>query len=63
MPLITDLRGSLVVGEYSKQLPFDPKRFFVIFDVPTIEVRGEHAHKIQHQISGLPEGHLPGSRG
>ncbi len=50
MPLIEDLRGSLTYGEYDKQLPFIPKRFFVIFDVPSKEVRGEHAHKTLHEF-------------
>ncbi|KAF0109270.1 MAG: fdtC fdtA [Anaerolineaceae bacterium] len=50
LPLITDLRGDLIFGEYDKHLPFIPKRFFVISKVPTLEVRGEHAHKQQHQL-------------
>lgn len=50
LPHIVDLRGSLTFGEYDKHLPFDPKRYFVIFDVPSIEVRGEHAHRQQHQF-------------
>jgi acetyltransferase-like isoleucine patch superfamily enzyme/dTDP-4-dehydrorhamnose 3,5-epimerase-like enzyme len=50
LPHIVDLRGSLTFGEYDKHLPFHPKRYFVIFDVPTIEVRGEHAHRKQHQF-------------
>lgn len=50
LPHIVDLRGSLTFGEYSQHLPFNPKRFFVIYDVPTVEVRGEHAHKEQHQL-------------
>jgi len=45
LPLVNDLRGNLSVGEYSKDLPFIAKRYFVVFDVPTKEVRGEHAHK------------------
>ncbi len=45
LPLITDIRGDLIFGEYKDQLPFTPVRFFVIFGVPTKEVRGEHAHK------------------
>jgi len=49
LPRIIDLRGSLSFGEYDKHLPFAPKRYFVIFDVPSAEVRGEHAHRIQHQ--------------
>lgn len=50
LPRIVDLRGSLSFGEYDKHLPFAPQRYFVIFDVPSIEVRGEHAHREQHQF-------------
>jgi len=50
LPRILDLRGGLSFGEYDKQLPFIPKRYFVIFDVPSMEVRGEHAHREQHQF-------------
>lgn len=50
LPLITDLRGSLSFGEYSQHLPFSPRRYFVIFGVPSTEARGEHAHKEQHQF-------------
>lgn len=45
-----DLRGSLSVGEFSKDLPFAPKRYFLVFDVPSKETRGEHAHRICHQL-------------
>ncbi|MGH9800560.1 MAG: sugar 3,4-ketoisomerase, partial [Blastocatellia bacterium] len=31
-------------------LPFEPKRFFTVFDVPGREVRGEHAHRALHQF-------------
>ena len=43
--LINDLRGSLSVGEFNKEIPFIPKRYFTVFGVPSREVRGEHAHK------------------
>lgn len=49
-PLITDLRGTLTFGEYAQHLPFQPLRYFVIFDVPNVEVRGEHAHHKLHQL-------------
>lgn len=49
-PTIRDLRGSLVAHETGKGLPFVPARCFVVFDVPTKEVRGEHAHKQCHQM-------------
>lgn len=44
-PLFSDLRGDLSVGEFEKNVPFSPKRYFLIFSVPTAETRGEHAHK------------------
>ena len=50
LPRIVDLRGGLSFGEYDQHLPFLPKRYFVIYDVPSIEVRGEHAHREQHQF-------------
>lgn len=45
LPLIEDLRGALTFGEINQHLPFEPKRFFIVFDVPSREVRGEHAHR------------------
>jgi UDP-2-acetamido-3-amino-2,3-dideoxy-glucuronate N-acetyltransferase len=45
LPRIVDLRGSLTFGEIDKHLPFIPKRYFVISNVPSMEVRGEHAHR------------------
>ena len=39
------MRGSLTFAEYGQYLPFVPQRFFLVFDVLSREVRGEHAHK------------------
>lgn len=50
LPHIVDMRGSLSVAEIGKQLPFEPKRYFLVFDVPSTEVRGEHAHKTLQQF-------------
>lgn len=50
LPSVVDIRGALSFGEYDKHLPFLPKRYFVIYSVPTKEVRGEHAHKKNHQF-------------
>lgn len=44
VPNHTDLRGSLAAGEVDADFPFAPRRFFVVFDVPSQHVRGEHAH-------------------
>lgn len=40
-----DMRGALVAGETTRHLPFQPRRFFVVHDVPSQEVRGAHAHR------------------
>jgi len=45
LALVSDLRGNLSVGEFEKDIPFKAKRYFLVFDVPTAETRGEHAHK------------------
>jgi UDP-2-acetamido-3-amino-2,3-dideoxy-glucuronate N-acetyltransferase len=45
MRRITDLRGSLTVGDVERELPFIPRRYFIVFGVPSRELRGEHAHK------------------
>jgi acetyltransferase-like isoleucine patch superfamily enzyme len=46
----TDMRGSLVSAEFGAQLPFVPQRFFAVFDVPSADVRGAHAHRTCHQV-------------
>jgi UDP-2-acetamido-3-amino-2,3-dideoxy-glucuronate N-acetyltransferase len=50
LPVIRDMRGSVSVGEVERHVPFVPKRYFLVFDVPGREVRGEHAHKTCHQF-------------
>lgn len=50
LPKVVDLRGGLTFGEFDRHLPFLPRRYFVILDVPSKEVRGEHAHRKQHQF-------------
>jgi UDP-2-acetamido-3-amino-2,3-dideoxy-glucuronate N-acetyltransferase len=49
-PQIPDIRGSLTVGEFEQSIPFIPKRYFMVFDVPSKETRGEHAHHVCHQF-------------
>src|SRR6516165_3013529 len=49
-PWIKDMRGDLTVAEFETDLPFRPKRYFTVFGVPSREVRGEHAHKVCHQL-------------
>jgi UDP-2-acetamido-3-amino-2,3-dideoxy-glucuronate N-acetyltransferase len=50
LKVVTDMRGSLTAGEFEREIPFVPRRYFVVFDVPTREVRGEHAHKRCNQF-------------
>jgi UDP-2-acetamido-3-amino-2,3-dideoxy-glucuronate N-acetyltransferase len=47
---VEDKRGDLSAGEFARDIPFIPKRYFFILDVPEPEVRGEHAHKLCHQF-------------
>ena len=50
MHSIYEARGHLTVGEIGKGMPFAPRRFFVISDVPDEGIRGEHAHRALHQL-------------
>lgn len=50
LPLVQDLRGNLSFAEVEKHLPFAVKRYFVIWDVPSKDVRGEHAHRTLEQF-------------
>ncbi len=50
LPLVEDLRGQLSFGEVARPVPFEVKRYFLVFQVPTEEVRGEHAHRTQQQF-------------
>ena len=50
LPRFTDARGTLVFGQAGDQLPFAPRRFFTISDVPEGAARGAHAHRIVHQF-------------
>lgn len=50
LPIIPDLRGSLSFAEYGQYLPFVPRRYFLVYDVQSREVRGEHAHKELQQF-------------
>lgn len=47
---VPDMRGSLSVGEFERDIPFVPRRYFLVFDVPSQKTRGEHAHKECHQF-------------
>jgi acetyltransferase-like isoleucine patch superfamily enzyme/dTDP-4-dehydrorhamnose 3,5-epimerase-like enzyme len=44
-PVIQDLRGDLIVGEFTRHIPFPVRRYFLVFNVQSQEIRGEHAHR------------------
>lgn len=47
---VSDLRGNLSVGEFPNDVPFPVQRYFLVYDVPSAETRGEHAHRECHQF-------------
>jgi acetyltransferase-like isoleucine patch superfamily enzyme/dTDP-4-dehydrorhamnose 3,5-epimerase-like enzyme len=42
---VVDLRGSLTAVNFSSDLPFVPRRVFAVTQVPSKDIRGEHAHR------------------
>lgn len=50
LPKIIDSRGNLTFIEENKQIPFEIKRAYYIYDVPGGEIRGSHAFRCQHEI-------------
>ena len=50
LPQVDDLRGNLSFGEIGEQVPFAVKRYFVVYGVPSKNIRGEHAHRALHQF-------------
>ena len=50
MPRVDDMRGALTFAETQSNIPFEIKRFFLVYEVPSSEVRGEHAHRTLHQF-------------
>jgi dTDP-4-dehydrorhamnose 3,5-epimerase-like enzyme len=50
LPKIMDPRGNLTFMEGQRHVPFDIKRIFYLYDIPTGESRGAHAHKQLHQF-------------
>jgi dTDP-4-dehydrorhamnose 3,5-epimerase-like enzyme len=49
-PKICDARGNLTFIESERHIPFEVKRVFYLYDVPTGESRGAHAHKELQQL-------------
>ncbi len=49
-PRMVDPEGSLTFIEGERHVPFGIQRVFYIYDVPTAESRGAHAHKQLQQV-------------
>lgn len=50
LPLFRDERGCLSFAQISDHVPFPIKRVFWIFAAQNGTVRGQHAHRTQHQF-------------
>lgn len=50
LPKISDPRGNLTFVESERQVPFDIKRIYYLYDVPGGSERGGHAHKSLKQF-------------
>ena len=50
LPQVHDLRGDLSFGEVANQIPFEIRRYFLVYGVASKEIRGEHAHRSLHQF-------------
>jgi dTDP-4-dehydrorhamnose 3,5-epimerase-like enzyme len=50
LPKIVDSRGNLTFVEQQNHVPFEIKRVFYLYDIPTAESRGAHAHRELHQF-------------
>lgn len=49
-PEVVDLRGRLAFAEVGASLPFAVERVFLVYGVPSAEIRGEHAHRTLHEV-------------
>jgi acetyltransferase-like isoleucine patch superfamily enzyme/dTDP-4-dehydrorhamnose 3,5-epimerase-like enzyme len=46
----SDPRGSLIAADLDTEFPFVPRRFFAVYDVPSEDLRGAHAHRRCEQL-------------
>ena len=50
LPEIRDKRGNLSYIEGNRHIPFEIKRIFYLYNIPSGEDRGGHAHRNLHQF-------------
>ena len=49
-PVVHDKRGNLTVIEGTRQVPFEIRRLYFLYDIPSQAERGGHAHKALQQV-------------
>ena len=49
-PKISDPRGNLSFVQFPDQIPFEIKRVFWTYNVPSGEIRGGHAYRSQNEV-------------
>lgn len=50
LKFVSDLRGDLSVTDVEKEIPFEVKRIFWVYNVPSERVRGSHVHRQLHEF-------------
>lgn len=55
---VADMRGSLTVMEMEESVPFAVRRSFLVYNVPSEEIRGEHAHRRCAQFLVVAKGRV-----
>lgn len=50
LPKVGDRSGHITSLNNQKEVPFDIKRVFYLYDIPGGESRGAHAHRTCHQL-------------
>lgn len=50
LPKISDPRGNLTFVEAGRNIPFEIKRVYYLYDVPGGAVRAGHGHRALHQL-------------
>jgi hypothetical protein len=50
LPKISDPRGNLTFVEGGRNVPFDIRRVYYLYDIPGGSERGGHAHRALHQL-------------
>lgn len=50
LPIVRDRRGSITAVNSLVEVPFELPRIFFVYDIPSGESRGTHAHRYCHQV-------------